>query len=69
MDEMHVNEDEVELIHPDIVANILGIELISNFEELGGTTEEPVVMSSISLIARLLHVRPQGSTTNSREDR
>ena len=42
MDEMHVNEDEVELIHPDIVANIPGIELVSDFEDLGGATEEPV---------------------------
>ena len=42
MDEMHVNEDEVELIHPDIVANIPGIELVSDFEELGGATEETV---------------------------
>ena len=25
MDEMHVNKDEVELIHPDIVAKITGI--------------------------------------------
>ena len=42
MDEIHVNEDEVELIHPDIVANIPGIELVSDFEELGGATEETV---------------------------
>ena len=42
MDEMHVNEDEVEFLHPDIVANIPGIELVSNFEDLGGATEEPV---------------------------
>ena len=42
MDGIHVNKDEVELIHPDIVANIPGIDLVSDSEELGGATEEPV---------------------------